>query len=78
MQMKKTAIILGFLILSQMILAQTVYNPNVAIKPIPTLSVYKVEMLENTTAITFRIINSTQLPPFSFFEFKSYRSEGSK
>jgi len=51
--------------ISQLVLAQTVYNPNVAIKPIPTLSVYKVEMLENTTAITFRIINSSQLPPFS-------------
>ncbi len=51
--------------MSQLICAQTVYNPNVAIRPIPTLSVYKVEMLENSTAITFRIINSNQLPPFS-------------
>lgn len=63
--MKK--VILGFLILtiSQLIMAQTVYNPNVAIKPISTLSVYKVEMLENSTAITFRIGNNPQLDAFS-------------
>ena len=63
--MKRTGIILLLFCISQLVLAQTVYNPNVAIKPIPTLSVYKVEMLENTTVITFRIINSSQLPPFS-------------
>jgi len=65
MYMKK--VILGFLILtiSQLIMAQTVYNPNVAIKPISTLSVYKVEMLENSTVITFRIGNNPQLDAFS-------------
>ena len=63
--MKKAAIILLILIITQVLSAQVVYNPNVAIKPIPTLSVYKVDMKENTTAITFRIINSDQLPPFS-------------
>lgn len=51
--------------MSHIMWAQTIYNPNVAIKPIPTLSVYKVEMKENSTAITFRIINSGKLPPFS-------------
>jgi len=63
--MKKTSISLGLLLISQLIFAQTVFNPNIAIKPIPTLSVYKVEMSGNSTEITFRIINSTQLPPFS-------------
>ena len=42
----------------------TVYNPNVAIKPITTLSVYKVEMTENSTAITFRIVNNDLLQSF--------------
>lgn len=63
--MKRTGVILVLLMVSQLICAQTIYNPNVAIKPMPALSVYKVEMLENSTAITFRIINNNQLPPFS-------------
>ncbi len=63
--MKQISLLLIGLFFSQLMWAQTIYNPNVAIKPIPTLSVYKVEMLENTTSITFRIINSSQLPPFS-------------
>lgn len=44
---------------------QTVYNPNVAIKPIPTLSVYKVVTTDSSTAVTLRIFNSKQLPPFT-------------
>lgn len=63
--MKKTSLLLFVLFISHLAWTQTIYNPNVAIKPIPSLSVYKVEMLENTTAITFRIINNNQLPPFS-------------
>ena len=63
--MKRTGIILLLFFVSQLVVGQVVYNPNIAIKPIPTLSVYKVEMLENSTLITFRIINSSQLPPFS-------------
>lgn len=63
--MKKAGILFFFLVMGQLILAQIVYNPNVAIKPIMTLSVYKVEMTDSTTAITFRIVNKDQLPPFS-------------
>ena len=62
--MRKVIIISFIVVLSQISFAQIVYNPNVAIKPIPTLSVYKVEMTDNSTAITFRIINKDQLPPF--------------
>lgn len=51
--------------IGKLISAQTVYNPNVAIKPIISLSVYKVEMTDTSTAVTFRIINKDQLPPFS-------------
>lgn len=64
-KMKKVVLLLSILILGQYLMAQTVYNPNVSIKPLPTFSVYKVEMQENSTAITFRIINNGQVPPFS-------------
>jgi len=63
--MKNALLILLTLCIGQALSAQVVYNPNVAIKPIPTLSVYKVEMKENSTAITFRIVNSDHLPPFA-------------
>lgn len=44
---------------------QVVYNPNVAIKPIPTLTIYKVETIDKETAITIRIRNDKGLPPFT-------------
>lgn len=54
-----------FFLIGQLVPAQIVYNPNVAIRPIANLSVYKVEMTESSTAITFRIVNKDGLPPFS-------------
>jgi len=63
--MRKFGVLLILVFVGQMTMAQLIYNPNIAIKPIPTLSVYKLEMTENTTSVTFRIVNSTQLPPFS-------------
>ncbi|MFH0759877.1 MAG: hypothetical protein V2A67_00065 [Bacteroidota bacterium] len=45
--------------------AQVVYNPNVAIKPLPTLSVYKVETNDSTTTVVIRIINDKQVAPFT-------------
>lgn len=44
---------------------QVVYNPNVAIKPIPTLTVYKVETTDTETAVTLRIRNDKGLAPFT-------------
>lgn len=45
--------------------SQTVFNPNVAIKPIATLSVYKVELTDSVTNVTVRIRNEKSLPPFT-------------
>jgi len=45
--------------------AQVVYNPNVAIKPLPTLSVYKVETNDSTTTVVIRILNDKQVAPFT-------------
>lgn len=45
--------------------AQVVYNPNVAIKPLPTLSVYKVETNDSTTTVVIRIFNDKQIAPFT-------------
>jgi hypothetical protein len=44
---------------------QTVYNPNVAIKPIATLSVYKVVTTDSSTSVTIRIFNPGNLAPFT-------------
>lgn len=45
--------------------AQLVNNPNIAIKPIPTLSITRVVTNDSTTSLTIRIVNSKQLPPFT-------------
>lgn len=63
--MKKVVLLLSVLVLGQFLTAQTIYNPNVAIKPITTLSVYKVDIKENSTAVTFRVVNNPQLDAFS-------------
>ena len=44
---------------------QVIYNPNVSIKPIPSLSVARVELTATSTTVVIRIINDKQLPPFS-------------
>ncbi len=45
--------------------AQVVYNPNVAIRPIIGMSVYKVELTDTSTVVTVRLKNQNQLAPFS-------------
>jgi len=63
--MKKTVIISLFFIFALGVKAQVVYNPNVAIKPIVSMSVYKVEMTPEATVVTIRLRNQDQLLPFS-------------
>lgn len=63
--MRKTVIFLLVLILATGLKAQVVYNPNVAIKPIVSMSVYKVEMTKTETIVTIRLVNKNQLPAFS-------------
>ena len=63
--MKKSLILLLLLSVWAFATGQIVYNPNIAIKPLPSLSVYKVEMTDTTTTLVIRIINDKQLPPFS-------------
>jgi hypothetical protein len=48
-----------------LIRAQVVFNPNIAIKPSPAMSIYKVEMTDTTTTVVVRMINDKQLPAFS-------------
>ncbi len=63
--MKKTQILFLLIILTLGLKAQVVYNPNVAIKPIVSMSVYKVEMTPEATVVTIRLRNQNQLTPFS-------------
>ena len=44
---------------------QLVNNPNIAIKPIPSLSVTRVITTDSTTSVTIRIVNAKQLSPFT-------------
>jgi len=63
--MKQTVIFFLLLIFTLGLKAQVVYNPNVAIKPIVSMSVYKVEMTKEATIVTIRLRNQNQLTPFS-------------
>lgn len=44
---------------------QIVYNPNIAIKPILSLSITQVVTNESSTSVYIRIVNDKQLPPFT-------------
>ncbi len=63
--MKRVLFVLAFLSGFWGLHAQVVYNPNVAIKPIPSLTVYKVELTDTTTSVTIRIRNDKGLQPFT-------------
>ena len=63
--MKKVVLVLFLISAGVMGFGQTVVNPNIAIKPIATLSVTKVVTNDSTTSVTIRIVNSKQLPPFT-------------
>ncbi|TSA36868.1 MAG: hypothetical protein D4R64_06495 [Porphyromonadaceae bacterium] len=63
--MKKVVIILFLISIGMICFGQIVYNPNIAIKPIPTLSVTSVITTDSTTSVTIRITNSKQLSPFT-------------
>jgi tetratricopeptide (TPR) repeat protein len=64
--MMKKVLVIGILISGWLSLdAQVVYNPNVAIKPLASLSVYKVETNDSTTTVVIRIVNDRQLTPFT-------------
>ncbi len=63
--MKKVVLILFLIGTGVTVFGQIVYNPNIAIKPIATLSVPRVVTTDSTTSVTIRIVNSKQLPPFT-------------
>jgi tetratricopeptide (TPR) repeat protein len=63
--MKRVVLSLMLLAGLNALVGQVVYNPNVAIKPLPSMSVYKVEMTDTTTTIVVRILNDKQLAPFT-------------
>ncbi|MEA1875690.1 MAG: hypothetical protein U9N86_02385 [Bacteroidota bacterium] len=63
--MKKTVLLSLLIVLALGLKSQVVYNPNVAIKPIISMSVYKVEMTPKATVVTIRLRNQSQLTPFS-------------
>jgi hypothetical protein len=63
--MKKVGLLLVLICTVIAGFGQVVYNPNIAIKPLPTLSIYKVVTTDSSTSVTIRIFNSKQLPPFT-------------
>lgn len=63
--MKKVWLVIFLLGTGLLGYSQVVYNPNVAIKPIPTLSVTSVVLTDSTTTVNIRIVNPRQLPPFT-------------
>ncbi|MFA5814503.1 MAG: hypothetical protein WC865_02665 [Bacteroidales bacterium] len=63
--MKKAILILFLISTGVLGFGQIVYEPNIAIKPIPTLSVTRVVTTDSTTSVTIRIVNFKQLPPFT-------------
>lgn len=63
--MKRFAGIVFLLSVMLTVQSQIHYNPQVAIKPIASLTVHKVEMTQESTRITIRIVNQNQLPAFS-------------
>lgn len=63
--MKKIFIFLFLAVFFLPLSAQVIYKPNVAIKPMVSMSVYKVELTDSSTVVTVRIRNKNQLAPFS-------------
>gem|GEM_PF-960527 len=61
---RRIVILFMLLVTAGTLKSQVYYNPNVAIKPIPTLSVYKVVITDSTTTLVIRIRNEKQLAPF--------------
>jgi hypothetical protein len=63
--MKKVFFIIALLCTGVIGFGQLVNNPNIAIKPIPTLSITRVVTNDSTTSVTIRIVNTKQMPPFT-------------
>jgi tetratricopeptide (TPR) repeat protein len=63
--MKKFLLLSVLLIGGLGLFAQIHYNPQVSIKPIAAMSVYKVEVTPEATKVTIRLRNQSQLAPFS-------------
>ncbi len=63
--MRKITILSFLLIFALGVKAQDVYNPNVAIRPIVSMSVYKVSMTKTATVVIVRLRNQNMLTPFS-------------
>lgn len=63
--MKKVIILVLLVGLAAAGFGQLVNNPNISIKPIPTLSITKVITNDSTTSVYIKIVNSKQLPPFT-------------
>lgn len=63
--MKRRLLFSLLLVFGLSLSAQVVYNPNIAIRPSLAMSIYKVEMTPESTVVTVRMRNQTQLPPFS-------------
>lgn len=63
--MKKFALVLFLAGNGLMSFCQLVNDPNIAIKPMPTLSITRVVTSDTATSVTIRIVNSKQVPPFT-------------
>lgn len=62
--MKRGIVLLTFLVSAIVLQGQVHLNPQVAIKPLATMVVHKVELGKEETKVTIRIVNENQLPPF--------------
>ncbi len=63
--MKKTITLALLLICILPLKAQVVFNPSVAIRPMVSMSVYKIEITDTLMTVTVRIRNENQLTPFT-------------
>jgi hypothetical protein len=63
--MKRTFLIVVSFLAILGLQAQTVFSPNVAIKPMAELSVYKVELTDSETNVTVRFRSDKDLKPFT-------------
>ena len=62
--MKKVLLLIVALVSAVGIRAQVIYNPQIALKPMVSMSVHKVELTKENTKVTVRVVNENQLPPF--------------
>jgi len=65
LRMKKAILSLLLAVFGLISFGQTVLNPNIAIKPLATLSITQVVTTDSATRVTIRIVNAKNMAPFT-------------